>query len=339
MTSILKASRHAASAACVALVLPWAAAGAQTIDMKIGFATINDAQHKSANWFRDEIAKRTGGRIKARVFPAAQLGKIPRQIEGLQLGTQEAFITPPGFFVGINPAFQAPDAPVLFDSFEHQYRTLNHPSVRTKFLGLAKHAGILGNFIFAAGETAIATRKPFRKIDDLKGQKIRVLATKMEVELIKQLGAAGVPMAYSEVLPAIQRRVLDGVRSGIVVMGPSKFYTAAKHITLTATGYIPSAMWLSKSWVDKLPAADRKAVFEVGLEVQPLAQKWAIEITRKWETLWTTNGGTVHRLSAADQKELRRRARPLGDKFLGSNPKTREMYALVKAAAEMTRKK
>lgn len=230
------------AAALATLIAAPIRAAAQSFEMKIGFATINDAQHKSAVWFSDQIAKRTGGKIKARVFPASQLGKIPRQIEGVQLGTQEAFITPPGFFVGINPAFQAPDAPGLFDSFEHQYRTLNHPTVRDKFLRLAEQAGVVGNYIWSAGETALATREPVLKLDDLDGRKIRVLASKMEVAMMREFGATGVPMPYTEVLPAIQQRVLDGVQSGVVVMGPSKFYTVAKHLTPNAMAYIPSAM-------------------------------------------------------------------------------------------------
>lgn len=313
-------------------------ASAQTFEMKIGFATINDSQHKSANWIRDELARTTGGRIKAKIFPLSQLGKIPRQIEGIQLGTQEAFVTPPGFFVGINPAFQVPDAPALFDDMLHQARTLNHPTVRDKFLSLAEHAGVVGSYIWCAGDTSFATRDAFKTLADLRGMKIRVLASKIEVALMKQFGAAGVPMPYSEVLPAIQRRVVDGVRSGIIVMGPSKFYTAAKHLTLTGQGYIPSAMWLSKAWLNKLPADLRQAVFDAGKKVSPLVAQWAVDLTRQWERKWGELGGTVHRLSPADQAEFKRRVQPLGDKMLGSNPKTAEMYKLVKAAAVMTRK-
>jgi TRAP-type C4-dicarboxylate transport system substrate-binding protein len=328
----------ATAAAVAALTALSMQTRAQGFEMKIGFATINDAQHKSASWFSDEIAKRTGGRIKARVFPASQLGKIPRQIEGIQLGTQEAFVTPPGFFVGINPAFQAPDAPGLFDSFEHQYRTLNHPSVRSKFLSLADHAGVVGNYIWSAGEMALATREPVVKMDDLNGRKIRVLASKMEVAMMRAFGATGVPMPYTEVLPAIQRRVIDGVQSGVVVMGPSKFYTVAKHLTPNAMGYIPSAMWMSKLWLNKLPADLRNEIYSVGQAVQPMAQKWSIDITRAWENeLWAKNGGTVHKLSAADRKAMSQRVRALGERHLGGNPKIKPMYDLIKAAAEATR--
>ena len=76
----------------------------QTFEMKVGFVTVNDSQHQTAKWFAEEMQARTNGAIKVKIFPLAQLGKIPRQVEGIQLGTQEAFISPPGFFVGINPA-------------------------------------------------------------------------------------------------------------------------------------------------------------------------------------------------------------------------------------------
>jgi len=311
---------------------------AKTYIMKTGFATIHDSQHKSAQWMKKELAKTTGGQIEVKIFPLSQLGKIPRQIEGIQLGTQEAFITPPGFFVGINAAFQVPDAPALFDDMLHQSRALNHPTVRNKFLNLANHAGVVGNYIWCAGDTSFATSKPFKTLADLRGRKIRVLASKIEVALMKEFGAAGIPMPFTEVLPAIQRRVVDGVRSGIIVMGPMKFYTAAKHLTLTGQGYIPSAMWLSKVWLNKLPADIQKAIFAAGKKVTPMVAQWGHDLTKHWEKKWSELGGVVHQLSAADKKEFADRVRPLGDKMLGTNPKTAEMYKLLKAAAASTRK-
>ena len=99
-------------------------AGAATaqMEMKIGYGTINDPQHAIAQ----EIQKRIGGNkdmgIKVSIFPAGQIGKIPRMIEGIQFGTLETLITPPGCLVGINPAFQVPDAPGLFTDVFHAHK-------------------------------------------------------------------------------------------------------------------------------------------------------------------------------------------------------------------------
>lgn len=309
------------------------AASAATI-MKIGFVTINDGQHKSANWIAKEVMKRTNGSIDVKVFPAAQLGKIPRQIEGVLLGTQEAFISPPGFFKGLNAAFAAPDAPGLFDSFAHQTKTMNHPTVREKFLNLATAKGVTGLYISAAGASALAMRDPVRKLSDVKGKKIRVLASPMEVAIMRSLGAAGTPMAYSEVLPAIQRRVLDGASSAITVMGPSKFYTAAKYITPTHFTYIPTTMWTSAKWLAKLSAKERAILVQVGKEVAPVANKWSEDDTKTWEAKWATEGGTVIRLNEAERKAALDKLRPMGDAIFMKDPKIAPMYKLIKAAAK-----
>ena len=319
-----------------AAVLAATAANAKTYDMKCGFVTVNDSQHRSAEIFKDKVGKATGGAIGVRIFPLAQLGTIPRQVEGVQLGTQECFISPPGFFVGLNQAFQAPDAPALFESQMHQHRSLNHPTVRDKFLALASHAGIVGNYTWSAGATAVASRNPIKTLGDFNGRKIRVLATKMEIATLKTVGATGIPMPYSEVLPALQRKGIDGVRSGIIVMGPSKFYTVAKYIYNEKSAFIPSGMWLNRKWLDGLPKAHRAAIFEVGKEMGDITVKIAIEITAKWEKLWGEKGGTVTEPTEADRAELFRRVRPLGDEFLGKNPKIAPMYKLIKAAAQAT---
>ena len=319
-----------------AAVLAATAANAKTYDMKCGFVTVNDSQHRSAEIFKDKVGKATGGAIGVRIFPLAQLGTIPRQVEGVQLGTQECFISPPGFFVGLNQAFQAPDAPALFESQMHQHRSLNHPTVRDKFLALASHAGIVGNYTWSAGATAVASRNPIKTLGDFNGRKIRVLATKMEIATLKTVGATGIPMPYSEVLPALQRKGIDGVRSGIIVMGPSKFYTVAKYIYNEKSAFIPSGMWLNRKWLDGLPKEHRAAIFEVGKEMGDITVKIAIEITAKWEKLWGEKGGTVTEPTEADRAELFRRVRPLGDEFLGKNPKIAPMYKLIKAAAQAT---
>lgn len=324
-----------AAALGAAVALAPVGASAATI-MKIGFVTINDGQHKSANWIAKEVMERTNGSITVKVFPAAQLGKIPRQIEGVLLGTQEAFISPPGFFKGLNPAFAAPDAPGLFNSYAHQTKTLNHPSVRDKFLNLATAKGVTGLYIASAGSSALAMRDPVRTLADAKGKKIRVLASPMEVAIMRTLGAAGTPMAYSEVLPAIQRRVLDGASSAITVMGPSKFYTAAKYLTPTAFTYIPTAMWTSAKWLAKLSDKERAILKQVGVEVATAANKWSEDDTATWEKKWTTEGGTVIRLDEAERKAALDKLRPMGDAIFMKDPKIAPMYQLIKAAAKET---
>lgn len=327
----------AAVAAATATLAVTPASAQKTYKMKIGMVTINDSNHFSANWQKKFIEEKSGGRLTVDVFPAAQLGKVPRQIEGVQLGTQEAFNIPPGFFIGIDKAFMVTDAPGIFDDIGHAHRAVNYPKFRDKFTQIGAKKGFVINYIWACGDTSIATVKPFTTLDDLKGRKIRVLATPLEREVIKTMGATGIPMPYSEVLPGMQRKTIDGVRSAIIVMHPSKFWTVAKHITLTGMGQISCGQFLSTAWLKTLPSDLRDIVMESGKQVTPMAGNWGYELTKKAEANWAKDA-TVHRLSAADQAELRKRVSPIADKILADDPKTKDMYALLKEAVAATRK-
>ena len=129
---IQRAVLTAAVLCAAAIAFPGASALAQTFEMKIGYASINAPEDAASKRFIEELDQKSGGRIKGRLFPGAQLGGIQRMIEGVQLNTQETWVGPAGFLVGLHPGFSAPDAPGLFDDVEHAYRSLTDPSFREK---------------------------------------------------------------------------------------------------------------------------------------------------------------------------------------------------------------
>src|SRR6202050_483583 len=80
----------AAGALVSSLALPLGAVQAQQpIVMKISTPTIHDIPDTWARNFAAVVEKDSGGRIKAEVYPASQLGSIPRQIEGTQFRSEE----------------------------------------------------------------------------------------------------------------------------------------------------------------------------------------------------------------------------------------------------------
>lgn len=305
--------------------------------VKIGYATLNDPQQAVGMELAKRLAANPAMKFTGQNFPAGQIGSIPRMIEGLQFGTLEMMITPPGFLVGINQNFQVLDAPGLFDNPMHAHKALNDPEFFSKYSQLAANKGIKMMSLYVYGPTSWASKKPIRTLADFKGVKVRVLATKMESAMVRKFGAAGVPMPYTEVLPALQRGTIDACRSAIIVMGGSKFFTVTKFITVIESGMIPSAVLVSDVWLKKLSPERRKFVETTVAGMSDWATETAIEYGKKAETLWKENGAEVIRLSAADQKTFMDTVRPLGDEFLGGNPVTKDMYNLLKKAVERAR--
>jgi len=332
----LSSLRSATAAALIgAVAVAWGSIGpaAAQSEIKIGLLTINEPQHWMGERFIAEIEKRTNGRIKGKLFPAGQLGSIPRQIEGVQLGTQEGFITPPGFLQGVNEAFTVTDAPGMFDDLDHAFRAISDPSFRDRWHALGAHANVIGVSAYASAFNSIASREPFRKISDMAGKKIRVLASKTEIEMAKRLGFAGIPMSYNEVLPAIQQGTLDGALSAHTVMATSKFASVTKYVTYMAASFIPSVLYMHKTWLDKLPQADREVVLAVGRELERPMTNEAIKFAEEAWKIWRADGAEIIQLSAADRADMVKKLAPIGDEILGTNPKTKELYEILKAAA------
>ena len=70
------------------------------------------------------VAIKTKGAVEIQVFPSSQLGNGRQMIEGVQLGTIEAAITPAAFLGGFNPAVSILDIPYIMPSSREKARLL-----------------------------------------------------------------------------------------------------------------------------------------------------------------------------------------------------------------------
>lgn len=307
--------------------------------MKIGLGTINDPQHEFVQAFERELEKNTGGKIDVQIFPAGQLGSGPRVIESLLLGTVEGFQSPSGFLRGVDPAFEVTEAPALFTGYDHAYRTYQDPKFRAAFLNKAKAKGIVGVAIWPHSPTSIASTSPIRTLADMKGRKIRVLATKIEQGIMAEFGATGVPIPFEETMTALQSRTVDGVRSSMVVTGAMKYFTVTKFIVQTNETITATGLWVSTKFLDKLPADLQKAVHDTGVGLEKTGTEIGKKAYAAAEKVWVDGGAEVVKWSAEDQAEFIRRLGPLAEDTFGkaSDAGTREVWTVFKDAAARNR--
>ncbi len=318
-------------AVCAFTAAVWSAPSvAQKHRMKLAIVVANDPLHEYIRALGKAVEEKSNGAIKTSLFPSAQLGKIPRLIEGLQLGTVELFATPAGFLKGIDPRFQILEVPGVFDSPAHAHRTITDPDFRDQFLEIGTSKGVKGISIWMYGSTSYASLTPVRKLEDFKGLKFRVLATKVETEVMARLGATGVPMPYSETLPALQRKLIDGIRSSIIVMNATKHWTVAKYITVVEDAYIPCVGFISMVWFKTLPGALQQAVIDAGKEVEARMFDVVRGFAANAEQGWRDGGAEVIRLPAPDLKRFKEIVQPIGDEILGGDDATRPMFELMK---------
>lgn len=331
--------RHFLHLAAGALTLGAARAEGSTYVMKISGPTINDAPHLFEKNFGAAVERDSGGRIKAEVYPASQLGSIPRQIEGTQFGAIQAVAIPPEFFVGVDERFEVLATPGLVDSLEHGQRLAADPAVLKLMTGLGANKGLHGVGLFMSNPSCIISRTPIRHLADFKGKKLRIFASQFQTAALQRLGATPVAMTLGDVLPAIQQGAIDGAVSGIGVFVNMHFQDAAKYVVETNQPAIFVMLEISKKWYDSLPKELQDIIDRNGLSESLAINAPALKMFNEQRKAWVANGGELISLPADEQSEMMKILSSVGDDVSRSKPELYEAFNIVADAAKRTQRK
>ena len=323
-----------AAMASAFLVVPFpAAAQDKTIVMKLSTATLNDTQHEWMKRFAAAVDKDSGGRIKSEVYPASQLGSIPRQIEGAQFGSIQAWIGPPEFLVGVDQRYEALSAPGMFASQDQDVKVIQDPAVKAMVLGLGANKGLAGIALLPLGPSSIVLRNPIRHLAEFKGTKIRVLASPFQMEMIKRMDATGVAMSLADVLPAIQQGAVDGALGTVPVFGPLHYLDAAKYIVEIGQPYVNTIAVMNKKWLESLPPDLQKVVRDDASATAISIVLFVNDFFEAQRKEWTSKGGELISLPASEQAEFMAKTSNIGDELSKDRPELNEAVKVVMEAA------
>ena len=318
------------------LTLGAAQAQDKTYVMKVTTPTINDGPHLLAKNFAAAVERDSGGRIKGEVYPASQLGSIPRQIEGVQFGAIQAAVIPPEFFVGVDERFEVMATPGLVNSIEHGQRVAADPAVLKLMLSLGAGKGLHGVGMFIAQPDLLVSKTPIRHLADFQGKKIRIFASDFQSEAMKRLGATPVAMTLGDVLPALQQGAIDGAVAGITVFSAFHYQDAAKYVTEINQPQIFLMLEISQKWYDSLPPDLQKIVDQDGAKETRAINPAALDLFNKARQAWTEKGGELISLPADEQAKMMHTLSSVGDDVSKAKPGVREAYEIVTAAAKRT---
>jgi TRAP-type C4-dicarboxylate transport system substrate-binding protein len=320
------------------LITPMPSAQAQadrTFVMKLGVATINDTQHEWLRRFVAAVEKDSGGRIKGEIYPASQLGSIPSMIQGVQGGSIQAWIGPPEFLVGVDVRYEALSAPGLMNNFDQMVKVLYDPGVQKMMFELGATKGLEGIGFAPIGPSTIITKKEVKRLADLKGMKLRVLASPFQLELVRRMDANPVAMTLAEVLPGIQQGTIDGSLSSMTVYTTMQFHDAAKYVLENDQPYINSIVVMSKRWLATLPPDLQKIVHENGAKVSKDVIPFVKEFFAKQYDIWKSRGGVLNKLPDAEHAAMLAKVSTIGEDLSKDKP---DLNRLVKAVFEVSRK-
>jgi tripartite ATP-independent transporter DctP family solute receptor len=280
--------------------------------------------------FARGVESASGGRIHVAVYPAAQLGDSPEQIEGLHLGTLDLalaafshasqFCTELGLF----------GAPYLFGSERHFAAVFDGQIGADLDRACGRRYGLRLLATLTSGDRVLFNgRRAVERGADLAGLKVRVMSGEADALTWQAFGAIPVPMPYSEVYSALQAGVIDGAENEPVSIVSNRFYETAPHVALTRHLVLPMGLFIGDRTLDRLSEADRTMVREQARQ----AAQWqrALMTDRNAAALADMQQRYGVRVSQLDTAELREKARPVQER-VAEQLQLQDLLAKVRAA-------
>jgi tripartite ATP-independent transporter DctP family solute receptor len=217
--------------------------------------------------FKEEVEKKSNGRITVDVKHSGQLGAHRDYMEQMQMGSLQGGEVNVAVLSGFDPKFMVFDLPYVSRSVEHLRGLLDSGMGKTfaDSLEARTKVKIVGWMIRSPRNMYISTR-PVVVADDFNGMKVRIMESPVMTRTFALLGAVPVPLSANERYMALQTKVVDAAENSTSLIITQKEYEVTKYVSRTEHFISPNIIAISAVWFNSLPADLQAIILEVGDE-------------------------------------------------------------------------
>src|ERR1700761_2494639 len=206
--------------------------------------------------FGGKLKELSKGTMLIDQYPGAQLGQEPQVLQLVKAGDVEFCISSSANAATVSPQAGVMSMHYLFRSEAHLIKAVADPelakAVKAMIAETVQGAHVIG--LATLGLRHMYSKREIRKIDDIKGLKVRVQATPTEDTTFPAYGAQIVHMPFGSVYTSLQTGVVDVAENGINVYLANKHYEVAPVLSITEHEANNSLVWVSdKLWNSLTP--------------------------------------------------------------------------------------
>lgn len=240
------------------------------VTLQIGVTTQEDMAdpfYMVAALIKQYVEENGDGSLTIEVLANSQLGGEREMFEGQQLGTVDMSVISNAVVSNFIPACGMLDLPFLFDDYQMAVDFL------TGDIGQAVMDAYDGSGVKALGmcingfRQLVTVGTPVYGPEDMKGMKIRCMENAIYLGTYQAIGANPLPMAWSEVITALQQKTVQGLDGGVSVFYSSGFGDILDYVTLTNQFCAANTVTISESIWNNLSENQQKLLSD--------AVKWA----------------------------------------------------------------
>lgn len=274
--------RSVLGAVATALVMTTASAGAQEVKhyrfaydqpKTTGYGILGDI-------FSDKLNALSKGTMLIDQYPGAQLGQEPQVLQLVKSGDVEFCISSSANAATLSPQAGVMSMHFLFRSEAHLIKAIADPEVskamKAMIVDTVQGARVIA--LSTLGLRSMYSKREIKKVDDMKGLKVRVQATPTEDTMFPAYGAQIVHMPFGSVYTSLQTGVIDVAENGVNVYLANKHYEVAPVLSMTEHEANNSLVWVSDKVWNSLSPEQQGWVQAAADEVNKTQPAKAIEL-------------------------------------------------------------
>ncbi|MGD8563452.1 MAG: TRAP transporter substrate-binding protein [Desulfarculaceae bacterium] len=288
--------------------------------------------------FKDMVEKNTGGGIKITFYGTGTLYNPKGALAAIAKNMVNITYLHTGMVARRSPVLEligSFGAQGCWKSYDHYFRFIDNPKVHDIASAEASklyNSKILGFFSYGTG--LIASKRPIKKVEDLKGLKIRSSGT-AQATVWQALGAVPTELSAKEMYTALQRGTIDAVNTGTSRVRRNKIYEVAPYLTIDpTTPHVSFFFAINNTAWKKLSPGDQKVLAQAATDVERWTRKMAEKEKEGDYAFFKKNASELIKLSDKEQTKLLDivcpRIKALCQKRLGD--RFQELWGLLEAS-------
>ena len=268
-----------------------------------------------ADIFADKLKELSKGTMLIDQFPGAQLGQEPQVLQLVKSGDIDFCVSSSANAATVSPQAGVMSLHFLFRSEDHLKKSLADPKVVQAVRNMIEET-VAGAHVIALATLGLRSmygRKEVHKIEDVKGQKVRVQATATEDTMFPAYGAQTVHMPFGSVYTSLQTGVMDFGENAVNVYLINKHYEVAPVLSMTEHEANNAIVWISDKLWQSLNAEQKQWVTTAARDVSAQEPKRAFELERSAATKLEKMGVKI--VADVDKAGFQKIANPYLDKL------------------------
>jgi tripartite ATP-independent transporter DctP family solute receptor len=265
--------------------------------------------------FANKLKELSKGAMLIDQYPGAQLGQEPQVLQLVKSGDIEFCISSSANAATLSPQAGVMSLHFLFRSEDHLIKAMGDVKLADACKAMIKDT-VQGAHVIALSTLGLRnmySKREIKKIEDIKGLKVRVQATPTEDTMFPAYGAQTVHMPFGSVYTSLQTGVVDIAENGVNVYLANKHYEVAPVLSMTEHEANNSFTWVSDKLWNSLSADQQNWVQIAADEVNKNQPAKAVALEHESATKLKSIGVKI--VNEVDKSGFQKVADPYLDKM------------------------